>query len=78
MRNDPDNGATPAKPDVQLTPIGLSPAQAAAVLSISKRTLSALMANRDSGIPFVRLGGRIIFPRDRLQAWLEAQIVRPR
>ena len=78
MRSEPDNGTTPAKPDVQLTPIGLSPRDAAAALSISRRMLSTLMANRDSGLPFVRLGGRIIFPRDRLQAWLEAQIVRPR
>lgn len=59
-------------------PIGLNPAQAAAALSISKRTLSTLVANRDSGIPFVKLGKRLIFPRDRLQAWLESLIEHPR
>ncbi len=70
------NDERPNRPACE--PIGLNPVQAARALSISRRTLSALVANRDSGIPVVRLGKRVVFPRARLQEWLESRIERPR
>jgi len=51
--------------------IALNVSEAAAALGISRPTLYQLCRRDD--FPVARVGGRILFPREKLQAWLEKQ-----
>jgi predicted DNA-binding transcriptional regulator AlpA len=51
--------------------IGLSPEHAAAGLSISRDLLDSLVAQGKAPMP-LSLGGRKVFNRAELQAWLDA------
>jgi len=58
--------------------LALRPREAAAAIGISSRTLWAITADRDSGIPHIRLSARaIIYPMRELQDWLAARIETP-
>ena len=55
-------------------PLAYRPSEAAEALGISKRLLSQLVADRDSGIPHCRIGRCLLFPREALNRWLEGRI----
>lgn len=75
--SDDRNGAA-TRPEVAIVPIALRPREAAAALGVSRRTLSTLTADRESGIPHVRLGGCLLYPSRELQDWLASRVKRPR
>lgn len=58
-----------------MRPTYLTPRQVAA---IRRKSEPALVQERKRGIgpPFVRDGGRILYPEDELYEWLEARLVR--
>lgn len=56
------------------SPLGYSRVEAAHAIGISLRTLDTLKADTSSGIPFVKIGARIIFPAKAFEEWLDAQI----
>jgi excisionase family DNA binding protein len=56
-------------------PAILNIAEAAAFLRLSERKLYGLVA--EERVPFVRLDGRLLFPRHLLDAWLEGQASGP-
>ena len=63
--------AVPAPVSVDPVPrLALRPAEAAKALGVSGRTLSALIADRGSGIPLVRVGRAVLLPVRELQDWL--------
>ena len=53
--------------------LGLRPREAATAIGISERKLHELTADRDSGIPVVRLGGCVLYPAAELSSWLAEQ-----
>lgn len=55
----------------------LSTEQAAAFLGCSPKTLEADRCRRRWGVPFLRLGRRIVYDAQALKAWLEAQQAAP-
>ena len=57
-----------------VTPIAYNRHQAAAALAISPRKLDELAANTDSGLPLVRVGRKVLFPVEQLQAWFTERI----
>lgn len=50
--------------------LALNPAEAARALGISSRKLWEITADRDSGIPHVRIGRRVVYPTRELRDWL--------
>ena len=60
--------------DRPVAQIGLSRVEAAAALSMSPRSVDALMADRTSGFPFAKIRGRVVIPTRELTEWLAAQI----
>jgi excisionase family DNA binding protein len=54
--------------------INLNRREAATALGISPRKLDEMVANRNSGIPHLRLGRKVLFPVTPLQAWAESLI----
>ena len=66
-------------PSVASVPrLGLNRKEAAVSISISARKLDELVADRTSGIPFMRVGNRLIFPTHALKEWLSDRIVKRR
>ena len=57
-------------------PLALGRADAADALGISVRKLDELVADRSSGIPFAKIGARVLFPVAELRAWLAEQVQR--
>ena len=55
--------------NVNAEPILLDKHQTAKTLSISVSSLERLMKSAE--IPFVRLNGRVLFPRRKLEAWAQ-------
>ena len=53
-------------------PVSLNADQVAAVLGISRAGAYNLM--RSEGFPTLRVGNRMIVPKDKLIAWINAQI----
>ncbi len=53
-------------------PVALNADQVAAVLGISRAGAYNLM--RSEGFPTLRVGNRMIVPKDKLIAWINAQI----
>ena len=53
-------------------PVALNAIQVASVLGISRAGAYNLM--RSEGFPTLRVGSRMIVPKDKLLAWLNAQI----
>ena len=56
--------------------IGLNVTDVAALLSVSRPTVYAMIRREIDPLPTVRLGeqgGRMIIPRDQLQTWLARQ-----
>ena len=51
--------------------IALSVTEAALSLGVSRATMYQYIKRED--FPAARIGGRVLIPYDRLQAWLEAQ-----
>jgi len=60
----------PASGSVPVPALALSPKEAARALGIGERLLWSITADRDSGIPHLRLGRRLIYPTRELQDWL--------
>lgn len=56
------------------SPLYLTEAEAAKELRRCPKTLTRWRRTRISP-PYVLMQGRVLYPRDRLQAWMEAQIV---
>jgi len=50
----------------------LSAQEAAKALGVSQRTLWGQTVPRGT-IPFVRVGGRVLYPIDRLRRWIDEQ-----
>lgn len=48
--------------------------EAARAIGVSPRKLDQIKADRTSGIPFVKIGTRVVFPVAELREWLAAQI----
>lgn len=55
----------------------LSEAELASILGISRRTLQS-DRYLGRGLPFVRMGGRVYYPRENVEAALAANVVTPR
>lgn len=55
-------------------PLMLDAADISQVLSISRANAYQLMHSRDTGFPVIRIGRRLIVPRDRFLVWVEQQI----
>lgn len=51
--------------------IAFNASEAAVALGISRPTLYQLCRRED--FPVARVGGRLLFPREKLQEWLEKQ-----
>ena len=58
--------------DPSQLPMALNAKQVAAVLGISRAGAYNLM--RSEGFPTLRVGNRMIVPKDRLLAWIDRQI----
>ena len=54
--------------------IGLRPKEAAEALGISDRTLRTWMRNEE--LPFLRVAGVVLIPREELERWLKQRIER--
>ena len=55
-------------------PLMLSASDVAKVLSISRANAYELMHSRGTGFPVLRIGRRMLVPRDKFLAWVEQQI----
>lgn len=60
--------APPPPPRLALTRI-----EAARAIGVSPRSIDALIADRTSGFPVVRVGARIVIPVRGLDSWLADQ-----
>ena len=60
--------------DTQELPLALSAEDVAAVLGISRANAYTLMHSAD--FPTLPLGRRMVVPKDKLLAWIDAQIDR--
>ena len=67
----PSKHSKPVTDPAQL-PMALNAKQVAAVLGISRAGAYNLM--RSEGFPTLRVGNRMIVPKDKLIAWINAQI----
>ena len=56
--------------DADVPRLGLSRVNTARAFDISTRTLDSLIADRTSGIPFARIGAKLVFPVRELTEWL--------
>lgn len=56
------------------TALALGRVEAARALGLSVRKLDELVADRDSGIPFAKIGTRVLFPVVELQVWIASQV----
>ena len=61
---------SPGITDISQLPIALNATQVAAVLGISRAGADNLMRSR--GFPTLFVGKRMVVPRDRLIAWMDA------
>ncbi len=61
---------TEAQSNEQIKRLALSPTEAAESLGLSPRKLNEIIASRDSGIPTVRVGRRVLLPVRELEDWL--------
>lgn len=52
--------------------LALRPAEAAAALGVSSRTLRSWM--RDEQLPFMRVGGAVLIPVAGLEEWMAARV----
>lgn len=70
----PNAAAAPATPvtTTAIEPLAVDAPAAARLLSISIRSLRALVASNE--IPFARLGGRVVFPLADLREWLHRRV----
>ena len=70
----PSNDPTPMMPAPagDVPRLGLSPAEAAKSLGIGRRLLWELTNRKE--IPHLRLGRRVVYPVDALQAWLAERV----
>ena len=69
----PSNTPTTSTPtaDAPTVPrLGLTREEAAEAIGVSPRTIDALIADRTSGFPVVRIGARVIIPVQGLNDWL--------
>lgn len=55
-------------------PLMLSASDVAKVLSISRANAYELMHSRVTGFPVLRIGRRMLVPRDKFLVWIEHQI----
>ncbi|MEM7625889.1 MAG: helix-turn-helix domain-containing protein [Planctomycetota bacterium] len=53
--------------------LGYSRVEAAALLSVSVRTVDNLIADKTSGFPIRRIGRKVVIPRRDLEIWLDRQ-----
>lgn len=54
----------------QVTPLAVDEHVAAAILGVSAMTLRRDRRDGRLGIPFTRIGGRVVYPRVALEQWL--------
>ncbi|MEM1099860.1 MAG: helix-turn-helix domain-containing protein [Planctomycetota bacterium] len=66
------NSTTPA-PAPASEKLGYSRVEAAALLSVSVRTIDNLIADQTSGFPIRRIGRKVVIPRRDLEIWLDRQ-----
>ena len=59
---------SPSNDTEHCQPLALGMAQAARCLGISQRTLFTLV--KSGGMPHIRIGRRVLFRRESLDAWL--------
>ncbi len=59
----------PSDPD-HVERLALTVEQAARAIGVSPRKFRELLLNKDAGIPVVRLGRRLVVPKNALQEWL--------
>ncbi|MNF93936.1 Helix-turn-helix domain protein [compost metagenome] len=52
----------------------LTPEQVAAALALSKRTLAAWRSSRRNPLPYVKVGSRVRYRRQDVDAWLQNQV----
>ena len=54
--------------------LALTREEAAHAMGISRRKLDQLIADDTSGLPFVRIGSKPVFPIHELKTWLTANV----
>ena len=69
MKNSPDSAINNA----DAPRLALSRVAAARAIAVSPRTIDMLIADRSSGFPIVRIGGRVVVPIGPLETWLAEQ-----
>jgi excisionase family DNA binding protein len=52
----------------------LTPDQVAAALGLSHRTLAAWRSSRRNPLPYVKVGSRVRYRRQDVDAWLQSQL----
>ncbi len=65
LRTDPTPG-----PD----PLAWKIAEAAKAIGLSEGKFRQLLQDRTAGVPAVRIGSRVLIPRDRLKEWLDSRV----
>ena len=70
------SNATLPDPALKSETLMLRPREAAQLLGVSERKLWSLTKDRTSGIPCVKLGASVRYPRRQLEAWIESLIGR--
>ena len=50
--------------------------QAADYLNVGLTLLDRIIHRRDNPIPHIRVGKRVVIPRDALEAWISAEVER--
>lgn len=64
-----DRIAEPA-PNDHPSRLALTRTEAARAIGVSARSIDALIADRTSGFPIVRIGARVVVPVHDLERWL--------
>ena len=62
---------------ISADPLLLTQAEASALTRVHRTTLWALRRRARDPIPAIRIGGRVLFPREELLAWIRRQRERP-
>ena len=61
-------------PDSNAVRLALTRTEAARAIGISPRSIDALIADRTSGFPIIRVGARVVVPIRLLEQWLTDQV----
>lgn len=55
-------------------PLALDASELAQVLGVSRARAYELMHSQEAGLPVLRIGRRMVVPKDKLLRWIENQV----